>query len=126
VPNAEFILDLVFLIIECAIWGLYRAMYEHYGDLNRAPLYWLILLFIASFVSNITRLYGAMYCQLELLFIPKFFVQLFRNGNLLVYVCAIQVFLADIAIKIAQWSITLRTFQVLKEQLWDKKNSTEI
>jgi hypothetical protein len=101
-------------------------MYEHYGDLNHAPLYWLILLFIASFVSNMTRLYGGMYCQLELVFIPKFFIQLFKNGNLLVYVCAIQLFLAEIAIKIAQWSVTLRTFQTLKKQLWDKNHSTGI
>jgi hypothetical protein len=125
-PAVELYLWIVLAIIIYALWGLYRAMYEHYGDLNHAPLYWLILLFIASFVSNMTRLYGGMYCQLELVFIPKFFIQLFKNGNLLVYVCAIQLFLAEIAIKIAQWSVTLRTFQTLKKQLWDKNHSTGI
>jgi hypothetical protein len=125
VPNAEFILDLVFLIIECAIWGLYRAMYEHYRDLNRAPLHCLILLFIASVISNITDSYRIIFDE-DSIFRSKFLTLVFKNGNLLVYICAIQFLLADIVIRIAQWSITLRTFQALRKQLWDKNNSLGI
>lgn len=119
IPPSELYLLAVLGVILCVLWGVYRAMCEQYGQLERAPLYGLILLCVASALSNITSLYEIVHYGLFIWFNPAFLKCLFNNGNLLAYVCALHIYLGDVALQVIKWLITLHTLQALKKKVWD-------